>query len=46
MNPELPIIFDGVLSLGLAALVLTNAIKPMAECRPALLCFGNANGAG
>ena len=37
MNPELPAMLEDVLSRDLAALVLTNAMKPMAKCRPALL---------
>ncbi len=37
MNPELPAMLDDVLSRGLAALVLTNAMKPMAKCKGALL---------
>jgi len=37
MNPELPAMLEDVLSRDLAALVLTNAMKPMAKCKPALL---------
>jgi len=37
MNPELPAMLEDVLSRGLAALVLTNSMKPMAKCKPALL---------
>jgi hypothetical protein len=37
MNPELPAMLEDVMSRGLAALVLTNAMKPMAKCRRALL---------
>jgi uncharacterized Fe-S cluster-containing radical SAM superfamily protein len=37
MNPELPAMLEDVLSRGLRALVLTNAMKPMAKCKPALL---------
>ena len=37
MNPELSAMLEDVLSRGLAALVLTNAMKPMAKCQPALL---------
>jgi uncharacterized Fe-S cluster-containing radical SAM superfamily protein len=37
MNPELTAMLEDVLSRGLAALVLTNAMKPMAKCQPALL---------
>src|SRR5215831_17881965 len=45
MNPELTAMLEDVLSRGLAALVLTNAMKPMAKCKPALLrlrdCYGD-----
>jgi MoaA/NifB/PqqE/SkfB family radical SAM enzyme len=37
MNPDLRAMLDDVLSRGFAALVLTNAMKPMAKCKPALL---------
>jgi Radical SAM superfamily len=37
MNPALTAMLEDVLSRGLAALVLTNAMKPMAKCKPALL---------
>jgi len=37
MNPELPAMLEDVLSRGFRALVLTNAMKPMAKCKPALL---------
>ena len=37
MNPELPAMLEEVLARDLAALVLTNAMKPMAKCKPALL---------
>jgi uncharacterized Fe-S cluster-containing radical SAM superfamily protein len=37
MNPELTAMLEDVLSRGLRALVLTNAMKPMAKCQPALL---------
>jgi MoaA/NifB/PqqE/SkfB family radical SAM enzyme len=37
MNPELPAMLEDTLSRGFAALVLTNAMKPMAKCKPALL---------
>lgn len=37
MNPELPAMLEDVLARGLHALVLTNAMKPMAKCKPALL---------
>jgi uncharacterized Fe-S cluster-containing radical SAM superfamily protein len=37
MNPDLPAMLEDVLSRDFAALVLTNAMKPMAKCKPALL---------
>src|SRR6185437_226479 len=37
MNPDLPAMLDTVLSRGLRALVLTNAMRPMAKCKTALL---------
>ncbi len=37
MNPELAAMLDDALSRGFQALVLTNAMKPMAKCKPALL---------
>jgi uncharacterized Fe-S cluster-containing radical SAM superfamily protein len=37
MNPDLTAMLEDVLSRGLAALVLTNAMKPMAKCQLALL---------
>ncbi len=37
MNPELTPMLEDVLSRGLTALVLTNAMKPMAKCKLALL---------
>ncbi|MBO0738057.1 MAG: radical SAM protein [Alphaproteobacteria bacterium] len=37
MNPELAAMLEAVLSRGLRALVLTNAMKPMEKCKPALL---------
>jgi MoaA/NifB/PqqE/SkfB family radical SAM enzyme len=37
MNPELPAMLEDVLSRGFHALILTNAMKPMAKCRGALL---------
>ena len=37
MNPELPAMLEDVLSRGFGALVLTNAMKPMAKCKPALV---------
>jgi hypothetical protein len=45
MNPDLPLMLEDVLSRGLRALVLTNAMKPMAKCKAPLLrlrdCFGD-----
>jgi Radical SAM superfamily len=44
MNPELPAMLDDALQRGFDVLVLTNAMKPMTKCRPALLrlrdCYG------
>ena len=37
MNPDLPAMLDDVLSRGLQAIVLTNAMKPMHKMKPALL---------
>jgi len=37
MNPDLPAMLDDAMSRGFRALVLTNAMKPMAKCKPALL---------
>ena len=37
MNPELPAMLEEVLVRDLAVLVLTNAMKPMGKCQPALL---------
>jgi uncharacterized Fe-S cluster-containing radical SAM superfamily protein len=37
MNPELPQMLDDVLLRGFRALILTNAMKPMVKCKPALL---------
>jgi uncharacterized Fe-S cluster-containing radical SAM superfamily protein len=37
MNPELPDMLEDVLSRERRALVLTNAMKPMAKCKPALV---------
>jgi len=37
MNPELPEMLEDALSRGWRALLLTNAMKPMAKCKPALL---------
>jgi uncharacterized Fe-S cluster-containing radical SAM superfamily protein len=36
MNPELSVMLEDVLSRGLRALVLTNAMKPMMKCKAAL----------
>ncbi len=44
MNPELPAMLEDALSRGFAALVLTNAMKPMAKCRPALLRLRERHG--
>jgi uncharacterized Fe-S cluster-containing radical SAM superfamily protein len=44
MNPELPAMLADVLSRGLRALVLTNAMKPMAKHKPALLQLKNRFG--
>jgi hypothetical protein len=44
MNPELPAMLEDVLSRGFAALVLTNAMKPMAKCKPALLRLKERHG--
>ena len=45
MNPELIAMLDDALRRGFRALVLTNAMKPMTKCRPALLrlrdCYGD-----
>jgi len=37
MNPDLPDMLETVLSRGFRAIVLTNAMRPMAKCKPALL---------
>jgi uncharacterized Fe-S cluster-containing radical SAM superfamily protein len=37
MNPELPAMLEDALARGFDALVLTNAMKPMAKCKEALL---------
>jgi uncharacterized Fe-S cluster-containing radical SAM superfamily protein len=37
MNPELPVMLEDALARGFDALVLTNAMKPMAKCKEALL---------
>ena len=43
-NPQLPAMLDDVLSRGLRALVLTNAMRPMAKCKPALLRLNERHG--
>jgi len=46
MNPDLPQMLETALSRGFRALVLTNAMRPMAKCKAALLrlkeCYGDA----
>jgi hypothetical protein len=44
MNPDIIGMLDDVLSRGLDALVLTNAMKPMRKLRPALLALRSAHG--
>jgi uncharacterized Fe-S cluster-containing radical SAM superfamily protein len=44
MNPEFPAMLEEVLSRDFAALVLTNAMKPMAKCRSALLALRDRYG--
>jgi len=44
MNPALPAMLEDVLSRGLPALVLTNAMKPMMKCKAALLKLKNCYG--
>jgi pyruvate-formate lyase-activating enzyme len=44
MNPELPVMLEDALSRGLRALVLTNAMKPMEKCKPALLRLNDRYG--
>ena len=44
MNPELPAMLNGVLGRGFDALVLTNAMKPMVKCKPALLQLKDSYG--
>lgn len=44
MNPELPAMLDDVLSRGLKAMVLTNAMKPMHKMKPALLALLQKHG--
>jgi hypothetical protein len=45
MNPDIIGMLDDVLSRGFAALVLTNAMKPMRKLRPQLLALRDAHGA-
>ena len=44
MNPDIVAMLDDVLSRGLDALVLTNAMKPMRKLRPQLLALREAYG--
>jgi uncharacterized Fe-S cluster-containing radical SAM superfamily protein len=44
MNPELPAMLEDALARGFRALVLTNAMKPMAKCKPALVRLGRRYG--
>jgi uncharacterized Fe-S cluster-containing radical SAM superfamily protein len=44
MNPELPQMLDDALSRGFNALVLTNAMKPMAKCKRELLRLRDRHG--
>jgi len=44
MNPEFLAMLDDTLSRGFDALVLTNAMKPMAKCKPALLRLNERHG--
>ena len=44
MNPELPAMLDDVLSRGLKAMVLTNAMKPMHKMKTALLDLQRRHG--
>ncbi len=44
MNPDIVAMLDDVLSRGLDALVLTNAMKPMRKLRPHLLALREAYG--
>jgi uncharacterized Fe-S cluster-containing radical SAM superfamily protein len=46
MNPDLPAMLDDVLSRGLKAIVLTNAMKPMHRMKPALLDLLARHGSG
>jgi pyruvate-formate lyase-activating enzyme len=44
MNPELPAMLGDALSRNLQVLVLTNAMKPMTKCKPALLKLNDSYG--
>jgi Radical SAM superfamily/4Fe-4S single cluster domain len=44
MNPELPVMLADALERGFRVLVLTNAMKPMTKCRPALLRLRQRHG--
>jgi uncharacterized Fe-S cluster-containing radical SAM superfamily protein len=44
MNPDLPAMLDDALSRGFHALVLTNAMRPMAKCKPALVRLNHRYG--
>lgn len=44
MNPELPAMLGDALARGFDVLVLTNAMKPMAKCGPALLKLRERHG--
>ncbi|MDO8977361.1 radical SAM protein [Reyranella sp.] len=46
MNPDLPAMLDDVLSRGLKAIVLTNAMRPMHKMKPALLDLLARHGRG
>jgi uncharacterized Fe-S cluster-containing radical SAM superfamily protein len=46
MNPDIIAMLNDVLSRGLDALVLTNAMQPMRRLRPQLLALRNTHGAG
>jgi uncharacterized Fe-S cluster-containing radical SAM superfamily protein len=44
INPELPVMLEDTLARGFEALVLTNAMKPMSKCKPALLRLKDQHG--
>lgn len=44
MNPELPAMLEDSLARGFDVLVLTNAMKPMAKCKPTLLRLNHRYG--